>query len=157
MEQARVAMGHAFTIGHKCRSTLLPTGIYTIPEASMVGLTEQAVIQSGEPYIVGIAPYSDNARGRLIGDQDGMLKLIFRKSDQKLIGVHAVGEQATELVHIGLVVMLMNGGMEVFDRACFNYPTLGDLYKFATYAALGKKLKESLSLQDDISPEVRHS
>ena len=144
MEQARVAMCHAFNIPGKHATTLLPTGIYTIPEASMVGLTEEAAKKLGEPYVVGIAPYCDNARGRLIGDQDGLLKLIFRKSDHKLIGVHAVGEQATELVHIGLITMLLNGGTEVFNRACFNYPTLGELYKYATYAAIGQEIKNEI-------------
>jgi len=133
MEQARVAICHAFGIMRKEGTSLLPTGIYTIPEASMVGQTEQAIKQAGIDYLVGRASYSQNPRGRLIGDEHGFLKLIFRRDNLRLLGVHAVGEQATELVHIGLMALLAEGDAEMFNRACFNYPTLGDLYKYATY------------------------
>jgi NAD(P) transhydrogenase len=136
MEQARVAICHAFGILRKDSTTLLPTGVYTIPEASMVGQTEQAVRQAGIDYLIGRASYSQNPRGRLIGDEHGFLKLIFRRDDLRLLGVHAVGEQATELVHIGLMALLAEGDAEMFNRACFNYPTLGDLYKYATYDVL---------------------
>jgi NAD(P) transhydrogenase len=133
MEQARVAVCHAFGMLKKEGISLLPTGIYTIPEASMVGQTEQAVREAGIDYLVGRASYRQNPRGRLIGDEDGFLKLIFRRDNLRLLGVHAVGEQATELVHIGLMALLAEGDAEMFNRACFNYPTLGDLYKYATY------------------------
>src|SRR5262245_20556846 len=133
MEQARVAVCHAFGVLIKGSMSLLPTGIYTIPEASMVGQTEEAVKQAGIDYLIGRASYSQNPRGRLIGDEHGFLKLIFRRDNLRLLGVHAVGEQATELVHIGLMALLAEGDAEMFNRACFNYPTLGDLYKYATY------------------------
>ncbi len=136
MEQARVAMAHAFDLLDKQMASLLPIGIYTIPEASMVGDTETAVQVSGVDYVVGRAPYAYNARGRLIGDDGGFLKLIFRRDDMRLLGVHVLGEQATEVVHIGLLAMLQDAGAELFNRACFNYPTLGDLYKYATYDAM---------------------
>ncbi|HEX3135706.1 MAG TPA: Si-specific NAD(P)(+) transhydrogenase [Planctomycetota bacterium] len=136
MEQARVAVCHAFDLIKKTNAAVLPTGIYTIPEASMAGLTEQAVKESGVLYVIGRASYRDNPRGRMIGDQDGMLKLIFRKADLRLLGVHVVGEQATELVHIGLMALMSDGGADLFNRVCFNYPTLGDLYKYATYDAM---------------------
>lgn len=136
MEQARIAVCHAFSLYKKTLSPVLPTGIYTIPEAAMVGQTEDAVRESGVPYIVGVASYCQNHRGQLIGDENGFLKLIFRKDDWQVLGVHAVGEQATELVHIGMMAMLCGANGDVFNRACFNYPTLGDLYKHATYDAM---------------------
>jgi NAD(P) transhydrogenase len=143
MEQARVAVCHAFDLLGKETSSLLPTGIYTIPEASMVGETEQALRERGESYIVGRADYAANPRGRIIGDEAGFLKLIFRADDLRLIGVHAIGEQATELVHIGLTAMHCRADAHLFSRICFNYPTLGDLYKYAAYHAMLKKLQRA--------------
>ena len=90
--------------------------------------------------IVGRAPYSRNARGQLIGDESGFLKLVFRRGDMRLLGVHAVGEQASELVHVGLIALMCDGGAELFNRTCFNYPTLGDLYKYATYDAMIQRM-----------------
>lgn len=136
MEQARYAICHAFDEYDKQSSPLLPTGIYTIPEVSTVAETEKSLRQKGIEYVVGRAAYSQNARGKIIGDHRGFLKLLFQKSDLKLLGVHALGEQATELVHVGLIAMLCDGDASTFDRACFNYPTLGDLYKSATYDAM---------------------
>jgi NAD(P) transhydrogenase len=137
MEQARVAVCHAFKVGQKCDiAPLLPTGVYTIPEASMVGDTEQTLKAKGVEYVVGRANYSQHPRGLIIGDETGFLKLLFERDTRKLLGVHVIGEHATELVHIGLVAMLTESHMELFNRACFNYPTLGDLYKYATYDAL---------------------
>jgi NAD(P) transhydrogenase len=141
IEQARVAMCHAFGFITKDTSRLLPTGIYTIPEASMVGDTEQSLQGRGVDYIVGRAHYARNPRGRIIGDDFGFLKLLFRREDRRLLGVHVIGEQATELVHIGLIALLRDGDAELFTSACFNYPTLGDLYKTATYDALMKGLR----------------
>lgn len=140
MEQARVAICHAFCVLDKELEPLFPSGIYTIPEASMVGLTEQAAKEKDIATIVGRADYDKNARGRLTGDEDGFLKLVFRRDDLRLLGVHAVGEQATELVHIGLMALLTKGDANLFSRACFNYPTLGDLYKYAAYHAIVQRL-----------------
>jgi len=137
MEQARLAACTAFDIRQKeSAAPILPTGIYTIPEASMAGETEEALKEKNIPYVVGRARYADNPRGQIIGDEHGLLKLIFRREDMRLLGVHVVGEQATEVVHIGLVAMLAGVGATVFNRACFNYPTLGELYKMATYEAI---------------------
>lgn len=139
MEQARVAACHLSGVAVKTDvSTLLPTGIYTIPEASMVGATEQSLTADGTAYVVGRARYVENARGRIIGDEAGFLKLIFRRDDLRLIGVHVIGEQATELIHVGLTAMMLGADAQLFNRICFNYPTLGDLYKFATYDAFAK-------------------
>lgn len=137
MEQARLAACAAFDIQQKeAAAPVLPTGIYTIPEASMAGETEEALKEKNIPYVVGRARYADNPRGQIIGDEHGLLKLLFRREDMRLLGVHVVGEQATEVVHIGLIAMLAGVGASVFNRACFNYPTLGELYKMATYEAI---------------------
>ena len=117
-------------------SPLLPNGIYTIPEVSMIGETEETLKKSGTDYVVGRASYQNNARGRIIGDPDGFLKLLFRREDMKLVGVHIIGEIATEVVHIGLMAMQTNSTAEIFVEACFNTPTLGMLYKSATLEAL---------------------
>src|SRR5438477_3540058 len=140
MEQARMAMCVACEVDYKdVIAPILPTGIYTIPEASMAGETEESLKAHNIPYVIGRARYADNPRGQIIGDEHGLLKLIFRPEDMRLLGVHVVGEQATELVHIGLMAMLAGVSASVFNRVCFNYPSLGDLYKYATYEALLKR------------------
>ena len=140
MEQARVAMVHAFDLKYKSDlASVLPFGIYTIPECSMAGETEESLKAKGVPYVVGKACYSANARGHIIGDSKGFLKLIFRLDDMKLLGVHMIGEQATELIHVGLTALLLDQGADLFINTCYNYPTLSDLYKYATYDALGKR------------------
>ena len=137
MEQARRAVRHALGVDVRTRaSDLLPTGVYTIPEVSMVGETEESLKRSGVGYIVGRAPYFSSARGRISGDSDGFLKLLFRRHDWKLLGVHVIGEQATELIHVGLMALLTGSGAEVFEEACFNIPTLGALYKVAALDAM---------------------
>jgi NAD(P) transhydrogenase len=139
MEQARIAICHAFDRPYKTKmSAVLPYGIFTIPEASMAGETEASLKAKGTPYVVGRGHYALNARGEIIGDRFGFLKLLFHRDNRKLLGVHAIGEQATELVHVGLMALLMEAELDLFNRACFNYPTLGDLYKYAAYDALLK-------------------
>jgi len=140
MEQARVAMTHAFDLGYKTQvSPVLPNGIYTIPEVSMAGETEESLREKGIDYVVGKAPYQENARGCIIGDRRGFLKLLFRRDDMRLLGVHVIGEQATEIVHIGLLVLLAEGGFDLINRTCFNYPTLGALYQRASALALASQ------------------
>ena len=140
IEQARVAVAHAWGSAFKSQLTsMLPSGIYTIPEASMAGETEAALRAKGVDVIVGRARYADLPRGEIIGDQAGFLKLIFRRDDLRLLGVHIMGEQATELVHVGLIAMLCEAGADLFNLACFNYPTLGDLYKYAAYDAFAQR------------------
>ena len=137
MEQARRAVHNALGLETRAGiSHLLPNGIYTIPEVSMVGETEESLKKQGVDYVVGRANYRDNARGRIIGDLDGFLKLLFRREDMKLLGVHIIGEQATEIVHIGLMALLAESTADVFIEACFNAPTLGALYKSATIDAM---------------------
>lgn len=142
IEQARVAVCHAF--GETLKSAiaaLLPTGIYTIPEASCVGDTEAALVEKRIPYIAGRARYADLPRGDIMGDRGGFLKLLFHRDDLRLLGVHVMGEQATEVVHIGLVAMMAHATADLFNQTCFNYPTLGDLYKHAAYDALLQRHK----------------
>jgi NAD(P) transhydrogenase len=140
MDQARVAMVHAFDLKYRGDVPLiLPYGIYTIPECSMAGETEEALKQKNIPYVVGRATYANNARGRIIGDDKGFLKLLFGFDDKKLLGVHVIGEQATELVHVGLTALLAGQTTDLFIQTCFNYPTLTELYKYAAYDALGTR------------------
>jgi NAD(P) transhydrogenase len=144
MEQARIAVCHAFDKPYKKElAPVLPYGIYTIPEVSMAGETEETLKAKKVEYVVGRAQYSQNARGEIIGDRHGFLKLLFERaksSDEfganKLLGVHAIGEQATEIIHIGLLALMMGADAELFIRTCFNYPTLGDLYKVAVQDAM---------------------
>ena len=136
VEQARVAMSHAFDLGFKSEvSPILPYGIYTIPEVSMAGETEESLREKKIDYVAGKALYSENARGQIIGDRSGFLKLLFRRSDMKLLGIHVIGEQASELIHVGLAALLLDAGWDLFNRICFNYPTLGVMYQRAAYLA----------------------
>jgi NAD(P) transhydrogenase len=138
MEQARVAMVHAFDLRYKEHiSAVLPFAVYTIPEIAMAGLTEEACQEKGIPYLVGRSYYDKNPRGQIIGDMSGMLKLIFSPQDKTLIGVHHIGELASELVHIGMQVMTAGGTIDAFINAVYNYPTLSDSYKYAAYDGLG--------------------
>jgi NAD(P) transhydrogenase len=139
MEQGRVAMCHAFDLEYKTRlSPILPLGIYTIPELSMVGETEESARQRGIDYEIGRARYRDNARGQIAGDAEGMLKLVFARSDRRLLGAHLVGERATELIHVASTCLLLGATIDVFIDAVYNYPTLSELYKYAAYDGLGR-------------------
>jgi NAD(P) transhydrogenase len=140
MEQARLAMVHAFDLRYKkALASVLPYGLYTIPEVSMAGETEESLVRKGIDYVAGRATYQQNARGQIIGDPDGMLKLLFAHKDMELLGVHVIGEQATELVHVGLTAILAGKGADLFIETCYNYPTLTEMYKYATYDAMGKR------------------
>ncbi|MFH1686410.1 MAG: Si-specific NAD(P)(+) transhydrogenase [bacterium] len=132
MDQGRLAAIHAFRKGDtSCINTLLPFGIYTIPEVSIIGETEQGLAEAGQSYEIGIARYFELARGQIINDHDGMLKLIFDPDSRRLLGVHIVGEGATELIHIGQAVMTHGGTLDYFVDTVFNYPTLSEAYKVA--------------------------
>jgi NAD(P) transhydrogenase len=143
MEQARVAMVHAFDLKYKTAlAHILPYGIYTIPECSMAGETEESLAEKGVDYVAGVARYAENARGQIVGDESGFLKLLFESREMKLLGVHVIGEQASELVHVGLTALLMQATADLFIQTCFNYPTLSEVYKYATYAALGARARK---------------
>jgi NAD(P) transhydrogenase len=142
MEQARVAMVHAFDLKYKSKvAHILPYGVYTIPECSMAGETEQSLMAKNIPYIVGKAYYMQNPRGLIIGEEKGFLKLLFKQDDMRLLGVHVIGEQATEIVHVGLTAILMGAGVDLFIQTCYNYPTLTDMYKYAAYDALDRRAR----------------
>ena len=131
MQQGRHASCHAFGHPDRTDTALLPYGIYSIPEMSMVGRTEEDLTKAEVPYGVGIARYREIARGQLIGDDRGMLKLLFHCQTRELLGVHAIGEGATELIHIGQAVMANHGKIDYIIDTVFNYPTLAECYKVA--------------------------
>ena len=139
MEEGRKAMGHAFDLKHASGvGPLLPIGVWTIPEISMVGQTEQGLRAQGVPHIVGRWRYDANPRGMLIGERWGLLKLIFSWPEEKLLGVHVIGDNACEVIAAGLVAMTLGATCSTFIDTCFNYPSLSDLYKYAAYDALGR-------------------
>jgi NAD(P) transhydrogenase len=139
MEQGRVAACHAFGIEYKQRvASQFPYGLYTIPEVSMIGETEESAKKKGIDYEVGRARYRDNARGQIVGDLNGLVKLVFEAGDKRLIGVHVLGERATELVHTGAAVMHFGGRIDDFIEQVFNFPTLGEMFKYAAYDGLGR-------------------
>lgn len=148
MEQARVAMVHAFDLAYKERvGPILPLAIYTIPEISLAGWTEDACREKNIPYLVGRSYFDKSPRGQIIGDTSGMLKLVFSPSDRTLLGVHLIGEMASELVHIGSQVIAAGGRIDVFIDSVYNYPSLSDSYKYAAYDGLGN-LRNWRGVQD---------
>jgi NAD(P) transhydrogenase len=139
MEQGRVAVCHAFGIEYKQKvASQFPYGLYTIPEVSMIGETEESAKKKGLDFEVGRARYGENARGQIVGDISGIVKLVFDARDKKLLGVHIIGERATELVHIGQAVMHFGGRIDDFIDQVFNFPTLGEMFKYAAYDGLGR-------------------
>ena len=138
MQQGRHASCHAFGVSDRTDTDLLPFGIYAIPEISMVGKNEEELVREDVPYGVGIARYREIARGQLIGDETGMLKLLFHRQSRELLGVHAIGEGATELIHIGQAVMAFKGRLEYFIDTVFNYPTLAECYKVAALDGINR-------------------
>ena len=136
--QGRTAALHAFGVQEKSMNVPLPYGIYSIPEISYVGMNEDELTKQEIPYETGTAWYREIARGHLIGDENGMLKLLFHRETRKLLGVHIIGEASTELVHIGQAVMALEGGLEYLLDAVFNYPTLAECYKVAALDGYNK-------------------
>lgn len=142
MEQARMAMVNAFDLQRDPKYTSgiarhVPIGVWTIPELSMVGETEESLRAKRRPYVVGRCRYENNPRGALIGERWGLLKLVFSVPEEQLLGVHVIGENACELIASGLVGMTIGATTATFIDTCFNYPTLSDTYKYATYDAIG--------------------
>jgi NAD(P) transhydrogenase len=138
MEQGRVASCHMFNAHFDHVVELLPYGIYSMPEISMVGWTEERLTAEGIPYESGIAQYKEIARGQLVRDDIGMLKLLIHQESHAVLGVHVIGTGATELVHIGQAVMAFKGTVEYFVNTVFNYPTLAECYKVAALNGLNK-------------------
>jgi len=138
MEQGRLASCHMFGKPGKMPPNLIPYGIYTIPEISMVGQTEEQLTREKIPYEVGLARYAELAKGQMLGDEQGLLKLLFDPGSLKLLGVHVIGDRAAEIVHIGQVVLTMGASIEYFRDTVFNYPTLAEAYKVAALDGLNK-------------------
>ena len=138
MEQGRIAAGQAFGVSLQTQPAYYPYGIYTIPEISFVGKTEEQLTDEDVPYEVGLAYYREIARGQIRGDTTGRLKLIFHRDTKELLGVHIIGEGASELVHIGQAVLTLGGTIEYFVNTVFNYPTLAECYKAAAFNGLNK-------------------
>ena len=138
MQQGRHAACHAFGQPDRTDTDLLPYGIYSIPEISMVGRNEEELTKASIPFGVGIARYREIARGQLIGDEMGMLKLLFHQQTREVLGIHAIGEGVTELIHIGQAVMAYHGKIDYFIDTVFNYPTLAECYKVAALDGINR-------------------
>ena len=138
MEQGRLSVCHRFGVETKSMPELFPLGIYSVPEISMVGKTEKQLTDEGIPYEAGIATYKEIARGQLLGDETGMLKLLIHEQDHRILGVHAIGTHATEIIHIGQAVMALGGTVDYFINNVFNFPTLAEAYKIAALNGLNK-------------------
>ena len=138
MEQGRLAVYHMFGRPSTSNQSLFPHGIYTIPEISMIGQTEQELTSAGIPYEIGVARYEEIAKGQIVGDETGMLKLLFHPETLKVLGVHAIGENATEIIHIGQMLMALDGTIEFFRDSVFNYPSFAEAYKVAALNGLNK-------------------
>jgi NAD(P) transhydrogenase len=138
MEQGRLAACHAFGVPTHSLPELFPYGIYTVPGMSMVGKTEEQLTQEGVAYEVGRAQYREIARGQILGDRTGLLKLIFHRESRQLLGVHIIGAEAAELVHIGQAVLAFGGKVDYFVDTVFNYPTLAECYKTAAFDGINR-------------------
>ncbi|MEX2672695.1 MAG: Si-specific NAD(P)(+) transhydrogenase [Phycisphaeraceae bacterium] len=137
-EQGRLAACHMFGIHTKAMSEHFPVGIYAIPEISMVGATEEQLTEQRVPYETGIARYREIARGQILGDDTGVVKMMFHRETRRLLGVHAIGTGATELIHVGQAVYALGGDLDYFLNTVFNYPTLAECYKVAALEAANK-------------------
>jgi NAD(P) transhydrogenase len=138
MEQGRIAVSHAYNKNVKSDPSYFPFGIYTIPEISFIGKTEEQLTDEDVPYEVGVAYYREIARGQIRGDTTGRLKLIFHRDTLEILGVHIIGEGASELLHIGQAVLILKGKVTYFVDTVFNYPTLAECYKAAAFNGLNK-------------------
>jgi len=138
MEQGRLASAHMFGASSRRQAALLPYGVYTIPEIAMIGKTEEQLTSAAIPYETGVARYEELAKAEMLGDRTGMLKLLFHPETLKLLGIHAIGQRATEIIHIGQAVLAFGGTIEYFRDAVFNYPTLAEAYKVAALNGLNK-------------------
>jgi NAD(P) transhydrogenase len=138
MEQGRLAAAHAFGLKIQSNPATYPYGIYTIPEISFAGKTEEQLTDEDVPYEVGVAFYRETARGQIRGDTTGRLKLIFHRETREILGVHIIGEGASELLHIGQAVMILKGTVDYFVDTVFNYPTLAECYKQAAFNGINR-------------------
>jgi NAD(P) transhydrogenase len=139
MEQGRIAVARAFSDNTvQSNPSFYPYGIYTIPEISFIGKTEEQLTDEDVPYEVGVAYYREIARGQIRGDTTGRLKIVFHRETRHILGVHIIGEGASELLHIGQAVMALGGTLDYFIDTVFNYPTLAEAYKTAAYNGINR-------------------
>ena len=141
MEQGRLASAHMFGASSRRQAAPLPCGsssIGLIPEIAVIGQTEEQLTSAAIPYETGVARYEELAKAEMLGDRTGMLKLLFHPETLKLLGIHAIGQRATEIIHIGQAVLAFGGTIEYFRDAVFNYPTLAEAYKVAALNGLNK-------------------
>jgi NAD(P) transhydrogenase len=143
MEQGRIAACHAFEHAAHAPPEFFPYGIYSVPEISTIGLTEEQVREKGIPYECGVARFRETSRGHIMGLNSGFMKMIFALDDRRLLGAHIVGEGATELIHIGQAVLNLKGTLDYFVENTFNYPTLAEAYKIAALDAWNRMPKSA--------------
>jgi NAD(P) transhydrogenase len=148
MEQARVAVCHAFDLRYKrAVSSVLPYTVWTIPELATVGESEESLLARGVPFEIGRASFRDTARGQILGDVDGFVKLLFDPATQRVLGVTIVGEGACELIHVGMSVIALEGTLDFFIQAAFGFPSLGETYKYAAYDGLQQMQRRQARLR----------
>ena len=152
MVQGRIAACHAFDIPMSSQPDYFPYGIYSVPEMSMIGLTEQELKAANIAYECGVARMRETSRGQIMGIQSGMMKMIFALDSKQLLGVHILGEGATELIHIGQAVLNLGGTLDFFINNIFNYPTLAEAYKVAALDAWNKMQNITLEAVTDATP-----
>jgi NAD(P) transhydrogenase len=141
MEQGRIAAANACGFKIQSNPATYPYGIYTIPEISFTGQTEEQLTAADVPYEVGVSYYRETARGQIRGDTTGRLKIIFHRETREILGVHIIGEGASELLHIGQAVMILKGKIDYFVETVFNYPTLAECYKQAAFNGVNKLMR----------------
>ena len=138
MEQGRIAACNAFGVSYTSEKNLFPYGIYSVPEIAMVGQTEETLTENRVPYEIGVARYREIARSSIMGATQGLLKILFHRENRKILGVHIIGHNAAELIHIGQSVLAFGGGLDYFVNTVFNYPTLAEAYKVAALDGYNK-------------------
>jgi NAD(P) transhydrogenase len=146
MEQGRIAACHAFGEAAHAPPEFFPYGIYSVPEISTIGMTEEQVREKAIPYECGVARFRETSRGHIMGISTGFMKLIFSLETRRLLGAHIVGEGATELIHIGQAVLNLEGTLDYFVDNTFNYPTLAEAYKIAALDAWNRMPKQQPSV-----------
>jgi NAD(P) transhydrogenase len=155
MEQARVGVCHAFDLRYKrAVSSVLPYTVWTIPELATVGASEESLLARGVPFEVGRASFRDTARGQILGDVDGFVKLLFDPATQRVLGVTVVGEGACELIHVGMSVIALEGTLDFFIQAAFGFPSLGETYKYAAYDGLQQLQRRQARLRTPTHAEA---
>ena len=161
MEQGRIAACHAFNVEAPAPPEFFPYGIYAVPEISTCGMSEQEVQERSIPYEIGVARFEETSRGHIMGIENGLMKLIFSIKTRRLLGVHIIGEGATELVHIGQAVINLGGTLDYFLENTFNYPTLAEAYKIAALDAHNRMPKvgtdelEASKIEDALAEDKR--